>query len=54
MNLALLLSKTTMTVICVRIAAFPKPRILDLARIRKSSLAVELVLSEADRSALSF
>ena len=54
MNRAILLSKTTMTAICERTAAFLSPRILGFASIQKSSLAVELTLSEADRRALSF
>ena len=54
MKRAILLSKITMTAICARIAAFLSPRILGLVRIQKSSLAVELILSEEERSALSF
>ena len=54
MNRTILLSKTTMTAICERTAAFLSPRILGFASIQKSSLAVELTLSEADRRALSF
>ena len=40
--------------ICERMAAFFRPRILGFARIQKSSLADELVLSEAERRFLSF
>ena len=54
MKRAILLSKITMTAICARIAAFLSPRVLGLARIQKSFLAEELVLSDADRSVLSF
>ena len=54
MKLVILLSKTTMAAIWVRTLAFFMPRILGLSRMLKSSLAVEFVLSEADRRALSF
>ena len=39
--------------ICERMPAFFWHRILDFTRIQKSSLADELVLSEAERSVLS-
>lgn len=54
MNRAILLSNTTITAICERTAACGRPRTLGLASIEKSSFAVELVLSEAERRALSF
>lgn len=50
MNRAILLIKTAMTAICARTPALLMPRILGFERILKSSLAVELVRSEADRS----
>ena len=53
MKQAILLSKTTMTAIWERIPAFFIPRILGLVRMGKSSFAEALVLSAADRSALS-
>ena len=53
MNRAVLLSRTTMTAICERMLAFFRPWILGFARIQKSFLADELVLSEAERSFLS-
>ena len=43
-NLAILLSRTTVTAIWARTAALFKPRILGLVRIPQSSLVVELVL----------
>ncbi len=54
MNLTILFNKTTMTAICERMPAFLRPRILGFARIVKSSLAVELVLSEADLRVFNF
>jgi len=54
MRRAILLSRTTMTAICARTAAFSRPRNFGFARIQKSFLADELVLSEAERSVLSF
>ena len=54
MNRAILFSNTTITAICEMTPAFLSPRTLGLARIRKSSLAVELVRSEAERRALIF
>ena len=53
MNRAILLSRTTMTAICDRIPALFRPRILGFERMQKSTLADELVLSEAERSFLS-
>ena len=54
MNRAILFNNTTMEVICERMAAGLRPRILGLSSIEKSLLAVALVLSDAERSALSF
>jgi hypothetical protein len=54
MNRAILFSNTAMTAIWERTAACFSPRILGLASIAKSLLAEELVLSEAERRALSF
>lgn len=54
MNRAILFSSTTVVAICERTPACLNPRTLGLASIEKSSLAVELVLSEAERSVLSF
>lgn len=51
---AILLSRITTTAICARTPAFFRPRILGFERIQKSSLADELVLSEAERRVLSF
>ena len=53
MKQATLLSKTTMTAIWERIPEFFMPRILGLVRMGRSSFAEALVLSAADRSALS-
>jgi hypothetical protein len=41
------------TAICDRIPALFRPRILGFERMQKSTLADELVLSEAERSFLS-
>jgi len=49
----ILLSKTTMIAIYPRTPALFRPRILGLTRIQRPSLAVEFVLSEAGRRALS-
>ena len=54
MKQAILLSSTTMTAICERIPAFFSPRIFGFESMQKSSFAVALVLSAADRRALSF
>ena len=54
MNRAILLSRTTIMAICESMPAFFSPRILGFARIPKSSLVDELVLSEAERRVLSF
>ena len=54
MNRVILFSNTTITLICESMAACGRPRTLGLASIEKSSLAAELVRSEAERSALSF
>jgi len=43
-----------MTAVCARMPAFFSPRILGLSRMQRSSLAAELVLSEAERRALIF
>lgn len=43
-----------MTAICARTPAFLSPRTLGFLRMQRSSLAEELVLSEAERRALSF
>ena len=53
MNRAILLSRTTMTATCDRIPALFRPRILGFGSMQKSTLAGELVLSEAERSLLS-
>jgi hypothetical protein len=47
------LRRRTMTAICARTPAFFSPRILGLLRMQRSTLAEELVLSEAERRALS-
>jgi hypothetical protein len=47
------LRSRTMTAIWARTPAFFSPRILGLLRMQRSSLAEELVLSEAERRALS-
>ena len=47
------LSSRTMTAICARTPAFFSPRIFGLLRMQRSSLAEELVLSDAERRALS-
>ena len=49
MKLAILLIRTTMAAICVIIPALFIPLILGFVRMQKSSLAEELVLSEAER-----
>ena len=54
MNRAILLIKTTMTAICVSTPALLIPRILGFAKIQKSFLADELVLSEAERRVFNF
>ena len=54
MKRAILLIKITMTAICARMPDLCIPRIFGLARMQKSSLAVEFILSEAGLSALSF
>ncbi len=54
MKAATLLSRTTMTAICERTPALVFPRIFGFVRMQKSSLAEELVLSEADRRVFSF
>ena len=48
------LRSRTMTAICARTPAFLSPRIFGLLRMQRSSFAEELVLSEAERRALSF
>ena len=53
MNRAIRLNRTTMTAICDRIPALFRSRILGFERMQKSTLADELVLSEAERSFLS-
>ena len=54
MNRVIRFSNTTITAICERMGACAMPLTLGLASIQKSSLAVELVLSEAERRGLSF
>jgi hypothetical protein len=54
MKAATLLSNTTMAAIWERIPARERLRILGFVRMQKSSLAEELVLSEADLRVLSF
>ena len=48
------LRSKVMTAICARTPACFSPRILGLLRMQRSSLAAELVLSEAERRALIF
>lgn len=47
------LNSMAMTAILTRAPTFFSPRIFGLLRMRKSSLVDELVLSEAERMALS-
>ena len=54
MKQAILLSNTTITAICDKIPAYPRPRTFGFERMQKSSFAVALVLSAADRRVLSF
>ena len=54
MKRVILLRRTTIMAICERMPALFRPRILGFVRIQKSSLADELVLSEAERRVLSF
>ena len=48
------LRSIVITAICARTPACLSPRIFGLSRMHKSSLAAELVLSEAERRALIF
>ena len=54
MKQATLLSNTTMTATWERIPAYSRPLIFGFERMVKSSFAVALVLSEADRRFFSF
>ena len=53
-NRAILFNKTMMTAICYMTPAFLSSRTLGLARIHKSSLPDEFVLSAAERRDLGF
>ena len=54
MNRLIRFRNMTITAICERMAVCRMPRTFRLASIQKSSLAVELGFSEAERRALSF